>query len=192
MSNPFDVCDYYSAYSGVFSCYDLINAESGEIETSHRTLSQQDLQRILEACSEPRLRQGHISLSSPVEKSSSKIIDIEVPLSTTYLLSLAPSKTSEGPIKTEEQQLRQATMDLSAGDDKNNEAQYLFCLQKGKEDSVAHPGGMYWDQDRSMNTVVGIVILFLVIVVFAEAAEMILKMSVLSSLVIQIFLVQCD
>jgi hypothetical protein len=182
VSNPLDVCDSNSKYSGIFSCCNLRDPQTGDVRSTQRALSQEDL-RILDSFSEPCPWQGQRFSSSLVEKSSSRILDVEVPLPTTYLMSLSQEETSEDSIETGDpsQELYQSPIEPSVIDTERDEVQYLLCLQKAHGISVVHPG-VYWDQDRSMNAIIGIVVLFLVIVLVAEMADMMLEQSVLFNL----------
>ena len=177
LSKPLNECEPYAEYSSTLSCYDLINTKAGSTPSNHHPLSQQDLERILESFSGRCPRQGHRFDGSPVKTSSSRIIDIEVPLSTTYLMSREPTETSEDAILLREpvQESSLTPTEISAVDAETQEAQYLLCLQKT---SVVHSSGIYWDQDRSMDAVIGIVVLFLAIVLIAETAEAMVKLSV--------------
>lgn len=178
-AHPFDMCNSESAYSGAFSCYELIDSRGKSILSNHPTLSQQDLQRIREACSDPYFAQGGRLPGSRVEKSSSRIIDIEVPLSSTYLMSLAPSESSRESVEREKLgQERHSRIEASTSEEELGEGQYLLCPQKSDETPVIHQHRENWDQDRSMNVVVGIVIMFWAVVTIAELTEMITKMSV--------------
>lgn len=172
VSNSLDICDPDSIYSVAVSCYELTDSEIKGIRSNHPTLSQQDLEAILEACSEPSSPQWSNIPGSPVEKVKSRVIDIEFPLSTTYLMSLAPSETTEESIEKGMPGLEQRHVAI----EEMKHAQYLRCLQQGEQNPVVYHRREYWDQDQSMNVVVGIVILFLVIVVIAEVTEMVLKL----------------
>jgi hypothetical protein len=180
--SPAGVSDSYSSYARAPASllYDLLDTKLGKTLSNYRTPSLAELQRMIKGASEPCLEQPHSLPGSPIETRSSKILDVEVPLSTASLMSLSPLDTSQisGHHGDPTSESNPATEELCANQEVIDDVQYISCLQEDEGISAADPGKVYWDQERSMNAIVVILVLFLVIVLLAETAETMRKMSV--------------
>jgi hypothetical protein len=122
---------------------------------------------------------------SPVQTSSKSVLDLEIPLPTTYLMSKARLGALEDfvdlPDTIQQSSLTQATSsaaEFSAIQTHIQEERSLLCLQQ-VDGSLTEA---YWDQSRSMNAVIGIVVLFLVVVLVAEVTDKLFEVLVPSFL----------
>ena len=182
LSNRPNACEIHGEYSNSFSCYDFIHTESGKPSPTDHRLLKQEVQRILETFSEPCPRQPIILTGSPVQKSTRTVLGLEVPLPTTYLMSKVRPGTPEDFIALSEtnqqSNLAQVTppgaVEFSDVQTRIQEERLVLCLQQVEGSSNA----VCWDQNRSVNAVIGIVVLFLAVVLVAETADKLFKVLV--------------
>ena len=168
ISNPFKVRDAHSAYFGALSCDELLHTQTRQADFIYPTISDRDFQQMLEMPSKSLRKEGTLP-TSEVYVSSSNLLDVEVPLPSTYLMSLSSPEAFE---TTNDEELGHEQPQVTTSSDQDpNQLQNLHCQQKH---GIARSDGAYWDQERSMNAVIVIMGLFLAIVLLAEVAQRIM------------------
>ena len=189
VANPVAACDTSGPYFDASACLKVIQFRSGDCHPSAEGLIQgvqHPVHELADDCCEDMFV---CSLKErQLRASGSRVLDVEVPLSTTYLMSLQEERPSDMVIPPEEGILRnpnsksefydELAEPLVLGIENSQETEYLLCLQRSERNLEPQCGSDYWNQDRAMSLVVWIVVLFLAIILVVEAVEGLLKLSV--------------
>lgn len=180
---PTAPCDTYEPNFDALSCLKIIQTRPENFDSSSQSLtqdSQHTIQGFTDDCCD-RSVQALKGARRPT--SGTRVLDVEVPLSTTYLMSLQQIGTSDVFIPSEKLALENPSS-MSESNSESTELEninsqqreHFLCPQQFERRLEQYLGSAYWDQDRGMNIVVWIVVLFLAVVLVIETAEGILKL----------------
>lgn len=189
LPSPPGACDSSGSYFEVLNCFKILQ-NCPETTTLHIHINKQDLRRTIQRFEDDCLNRPAVaSKRSRQSTSGTRVLDVEAPLSTTYLMSLQQTATSDDSTVPWDYNKQGAVIpsrvsesDNDITDLSNEDFQRpddLLCLKHFEGRMELHCGSQYWDQDHGMDLVIVIVVLFLAVVLIVETAEGLLKLSVL-------------
>jgi hypothetical protein len=183
VATPTTACDTYGPYFDALTCLKIIQTRPRNFDSSAQSLTQ-DFQHTVQGFTDDCCDRSVQALKEARRPTSgTRVFDVEVPLSTTYLMSLQQIGSSDvfipsGKLVLENpSSMSESKSGFTEVDNKDSqETEHLLCSQQLERRLQRYCGGVYWDQDRGMNIVVGIVVLFLAVVLVIETAEGLLKL----------------
>ena len=183
VATPNTACDTYEPNFDALTCLKILQTRPGNLDSSAQSLTQEfqhTVQGVTDDCCDRSVQELR---GARRPTSGTRVLDVEVPLSTTYLMSLqqigasdvfTPSAKLASKNPSSMPESKSKFIELDSKD--SQETEHLLCPQQFERRSERYCRSVYWDQDRGMNIVVGIVVLFLAVVLVVETAEGLLKL----------------